>query len=128
MSSNFAQIDKDLAADKKVYAKTHLLSISFDPAYDTPTVLRSYGGAHTGRFTEEDFAHWDFAAPSPADLTPLEQWFDVGVTGDSKDPSTIMHSLSTVLIGKDGKVIHWYPTNDWSVPEVAARMKQAALS
>ena len=128
MSSNFAQIDKLLAADKKIYAKTHLLSISFDPAYDTPTVLRSYGGAHTGRFTDEDFAHWDFAAPAMDDLTKLEQWFDVGVTGDSKDPSSIMHSLSTVLIGKDGKVIHWYPTNDWSVNEVAAQMKQAAAS
>ena len=30
MSSNFAQIDKLLAPDKKIYAKTHMLSISFD--------------------------------------------------------------------------------------------------
>ena len=94
----------------------------------TPTVLRSYGGAHTGRFTEEDFAHWDFAAPAMGDLTKLEQWFDVGVTGDAKDPSSIMHSLSTVLIGKDGNVLHWYPTNDWSVDEVAAEMRAAAAS
>lgn len=126
MSSNFAEIDKALAADNSVRAKTHLLSVSFDPAYDTPTVLRSYGGAHTGRFTDEDFAHWDFAAPSLADLPKVEQFFAVGVTGDTKDPSTIMHSVSTVLIGKDGRVIAWFPTNDWSVEDVLAKMKAAA--
>ena len=129
MSSNFAEIDKALAADRPAYAKTHLLSVSFDPKYDTPTVLRSYGGAHTGRFTDEDFRHWDFAAPSVAELPKLEQYFDVGVTGDAADdPSSVMHSLSTVLIGKDGKVIAWYPSNDWQPAELVAKMKQAAAS
>ena len=127
MSSNFAEIDKALATDKAAYAKTHLLSVSFDPKYDTPTVLRSYGGAHTGRFTDEDFAHWDFAAPSVADLPKLEQYFDVGVTGESSDPANIMHSLSTVLIGRDGKVLAWLPTNDWKVAEVLAQVKAASL-
>jgi protein SCO1/2 len=126
MSANFAEIDKDLAQDKSVYAKTHLVSVSFDPKYDTPQVLRSYGGAHTGRFTEEDFKHWDFAAPSVPELPKMEEWFDVGVTGDSSQPSTIQHSLSTVVIGKDGKVLAWYPTNDWKVADVLKQVEAAA--
>ena len=64
MSRNFATIQKQLAADPQLYDKTHLLSISFDPAYDTPKVLRSYGGAYTGKYTKEKFLHWDFAVPS----------------------------------------------------------------
>ena len=85
MSRNFAEIDKALASDPALYAKTHLVSISFDPAYDTPEVLRSYGGAYTGKFTKETFAHWDFAAPSVADLPKVEQFFDLGVTpGENK--------------------------------------------
>jgi protein SCO1/2 len=126
MSANFAEIDKALAGNKSMYAKTHLVSVSFDPKYDTPQVLRSYGGAHTGKFTEEDFKHWDFAAPSLAELPKMEEWFDVGVTGDSSDPSTIQHSLSTVVIGKDGKVLAWYPTNDWKVPDVLKQVEAAA--
>jgi protein SCO1/2 len=126
MSRNFADIDKALAADPALYAKTHLISISFDPTYDTPKVLRSYGGAYTGRYTKETFAHWDFAAPSKKDLPAMTQFFNVGVTpGDSK---SLTHSLSTVLIGKDGKVIAWYPTNDWKPSDVLAAMKQAANS
>jgi protein SCO1/2 len=126
MSANFAEIDKALAGNKSIYGKTHLVSVSFDPKYDTPQVLRSYGGAHTGKFTEEDFKHWDFAAPSLAELPKMEEWFDVGVTGDSSDPSTIQHSLSTIVIGKDGKVLAWYPTNDWKVADVLKEVEAAA--
>jgi protein SCO1 len=125
MSRNFADIDKALAADPDVYAKTHLLSISFDPIYDTPKVLRSYGGAYTGQYTNEKFTHWDFAAPAAKDLPALTQFFNVGVTpGDS--PASLTHSLSTILIGKDGKIAAWYPTNDWKLEEVEAEVKKAS--
>jgi len=48
----------------------------------------------------------------------------VGVTpGDS---GTLQHSLSTVVIGKDGKVVAFWPTNDWSVDELLTKMKAAS--
>jgi protein SCO1 len=124
MSQNFAKIDKALAAEGALYAKTHLLTLSFDPDYDTPTVLRSYGGAYTGQYTGEKFAHWDFAAPSKADLESVDKFFDVGATPE-KD-KTITHSLSTVVIGPDGKVFRWYPTNDWSTDQILADIKELA--
>lgn len=124
MSRNFAEVDKLLAADPALYKQTHLLSISFDPAYDTPKVLRSYGGAYTGQYTREKFLHWDFAAPTEKELPALTQYFDVGVTpGDNK---TLTHSLSTVLVGKDGKIVAWYPDNEWKPADVVSQMKQAA--
>jgi protein SCO1/2 len=124
MSHNFAEVDKALAADPAIYKQTHLLSVSFDPTYDTPKVLRSYGGAYTGNFTNERFTHWDFAAPSEKDLPAITQFFDLGVTpGDSK---SLTHSLSTVLIGKDGKIIEWYPTNEWKPEEVIATIRKYA--
>ena len=126
MSHNFADIDKALAADPALYKQTHLLSISFDPTYDTPKVLRSYGGAYTGRYTNEKFTHWDFAAPSAKELPAVTQFFDVGVTpGDSK---TLTHSLSTALIGKDGKIVAWYPTNEWKPSDVLAEIKKTAAA
>lgn len=124
MSHNFADIDKALAADPALYTKTHLISISFDPAYDTPKVLRSYGGAYTGQYTNEKFTHWDFAAPSEKELPAITQFFNVGVTlGDNK---SLNHSLSTVLIGKDGKIAEWFPTNEWKPADVLTAIKKAA--
>jgi protein SCO1/2 len=122
MSRNFAQIDKTLATDPELYKKTHLLSVSFDPEYDTPEVLRSYGSSYTGKYTNETFAHWDFAAPSKADLAPVLRFFDVGATPE-KD-RTITHSLSTLVIGPDGKVFKWYPTNDWTPEQIVNDVKQ----
>ncbi len=124
MSRNFASIDKSLQADPALYRKTHLLSISFDPAYDSPAVLRSYGEAYTGNYTNEKFKHWDFAAPSKGDLSKLLEYFDVGATPGTNH--TITHSLSTAVIAPDGKIAQWYPTNDWSPDAVLQELKQVA--
>lgn len=124
MSRNFAQIDQQLATDPQLYKETHLLSVSFDPTYDTPKVLRSYGGAYTGKYSRETFQHWGFAAPSEKELPKMEQYFDVGVTPGQN--GTLQHSLATVIIGKDGKVIAFYPTKDWSTATVLQQIKQAA--
>jgi protein SCO1/2 len=123
MSQNFAKIDRALAIDRDLYAKTHLLSVSFDPDYDSPAVLRSYGGAYTGKFTNETFIHWDFAAPSKSDLPDLAKFFDVGAAPETN--KTITHSLSTVLIGPDGKVARWYPGNEWNPDDVIRDIRQS---
>lgn len=124
MSHNFAKIDQQLAKDPALYKQTHLLSVSFDPTYDTPKVLRSYGGAYTGKYSKETFGHWEFAAPQGKELLAMEKWFAVGVTPGQN--GTLQHSLATVVIDKSGKVVAFYPTNDWSVAAVLQTMEQAA--
>jgi protein SCO1/2 len=45
---NFAALEKMMAANPALYARTHLLSISFDPEHDTPERLRAYGATYMG--------------------------------------------------------------------------------
>ena len=123
MSRNFATIDAELQKNPKLYAGTHLLSVSFDPTYDTPQVLRSYGGAYTGRFTKETFGHWDFAAPSEKELPAMAQWFGVGIQPGPQD--TLTHSVSTALIGRDGRILAWFPTNEWTPDQMLAAIHKA---
>jgi protein SCO1 len=125
MSRNFADIQQALTHDTTLYDRTHLLSISFDPTYDTPAVLRTYGTEYVGaKNAAQAFNHWDFATSTEKDLPAITQFFNVGVTpGDS---NSLTHSLSTVLIGKDGKVAAWYPTNDWRPQDILAQVRQAA--
>jgi protein SCO1/2 len=122
MSRNFEFLNEALAADPALYAKTHLLSVSFDPDYDTPRVLRSYGGAYTNGDSDKAFQHWDFAAPAKQNLSKVLEFFDVGATPE-KD-HTITHSLSTIVIAQDGKVYKWYPTNDWTPDQLLGDVKQ----
>lgn len=125
VTRNFATISNALKQDPAVYKKSHLLCISFDPENDTPARLRSYGAEYIGSDAKDAFAHLEFAVPpNKAEVDKLAKYFDVGLTYGPD--SSITHTLSTTLIGADGKVIQFYPGNDWTVAQVLADMKKAA--
>ena len=112
MSNNFAAIDQELQKQPDVYAKTHLLTISFDPEYDSPKVLRSYGASHSGRYTDETFQHWEFATGSPDEVKGIAQFFGLRYFHDTESgQDQVIHSLRTVLIGPDGKLFKLYRGN-----------------
>ena len=126
VTRNFAALEKQLAANPALYAKTHLLCVSFDPVYDTPERLRAYGATYIGIGSDAKnaFAHWDFAVPEKPVLAEMAKFFDLGITNETD--GTITHTLSTTLIGPDGMVARFYPGNEWTVEQVLADVKQSA--
>jgi protein SCO1/2 len=122
MSSNFAGIERELKKDAALYNKTHLLSISFDPAYDTPKVLRSYGAAQTGNYDKETFSHWEFVTGDAEEIKRLAQFFGLTYLPD-KDQ--FVHSLQTALIAPDGKVSKLYSGNEWKTADVLSDIGKA---
>lgn len=121
MSDNFAQIDRALGQDSELYGKTHLLSISIDPEYDTPKVLRSYGAAHTERYQEETFSHWEFAGGTNEQVKEIAQFFGLTyIPGQDQ----IIHSLRTVIVKPDGKVGKIYRGNEWKPDEIVEELKK----
>jgi protein SCO1 len=123
VTHNFADMNRQLAVHPALYNKTHLLCVSFDPDNDTPERLRAYGATYIGSDAKAAFAHWEFAVPERPVLTKMAQYFDVGIT-QAADGS-ITHTLSTTLIGADGKVVRFYPGNEWTVDQVMADVKTA---
>jgi len=121
MSNNFAQIERQLGQDPELYAKTHLLSITIDPGYDDPKVLRSYGAAHTERYENETFAHWEFATGTGEQVKEIAQYFGLQYFSQ-KDQ--IIHALRTVIVNPDGKVAKIYTGNEWKTEEVVAELKK----
>lgn len=121
MSNNFAQIDRALSGDPGLYEKTHLLSISIDPTYDTPPVLRSYGAAHTERYQNETFAHWEFAGGTTEQVKKIAEYF--GLTYLPQNDQ-IIHSLRTVIIKPDGKIAKVYNGNDWKPEEIVEEIRK----
>ena len=122
VTRNFATIEKQLAATPALYAKTHLICISFDPEHDTPERLRAYGATYIGSGANHAFAHWDFAVAPKRELLEMAKFFDVGITYGADE--TITHTLSTTLIGPDGKVVRFYPGNEWTAEQILADVKQ----
>ena len=116
MSHNFLEIMQQLQKSSQAIDNVQLLSISIDPQQDTPTVLRRYGEDYVGSL-DPRFQHWQFATGSPEEVRKTADFF--GLAYNQKD-GQIVHSLSTALIGKDGKVIKVYSGNDWKPEDVAA--------
>ena len=125
MSDNFAQIDRALGEDQELYAKTHLLSISIDPSYDTPKVLRSYGAAHTERYQNETFAHWEFAGGTSEQVKEIAQFF--GLTY-FPEKDQIIHALRTVIVTPGGKVGKIYGGNEWKPKEIVEQIKKQSAA
>jgi protein SCO1/2 len=121
VTHNFADVNNELAANPALYAKTHLLCVSFDPEHDTPDRLRAYGATYIGSDARDAFTHWDFAVPDEPVLRQMALFFDLGISNGPDE--TITHTLSTTLIGPDGKVVRFYPGNEWTPQQVAADVK-----
>ena len=115
MTSNFVEINDDLRKSKNLYQKTRLLSISIDPEYDTPHVLRTYGSPFTGEHDARTFSHWQFASASPEELKEISRFFGLQYW---EEEGQIVHSMSTALISPQGKLYRWYPGNKWKPVEV----------
>lgn len=116
MSNNFAQVLQQLQKNPTAFADAQLLSISIDPEHDKPAVLREYGERCVGR-VDPKFQHWQFASGSPEQVRKAADFF--GLAYSTKD-GQIVHGLSTVLIGKNGKVVKVYSGNAWKPDDVAA--------
>jgi protein SCO1/2 len=121
VTRNFAVLEKMMAANPGLYARSHLLSVSFDPEHDTPERLRAYGVTYMGNDSKNAFAHWELAVPEKTVLIEMAKFFDLGMT-ETAD-TMITHTLSTTLIGPDGKVVRFYPGNEWTPEQVLADMK-----
>jgi protein SCO1 len=119
LSSQFAKIQDDLAKTPIDFAKTHLVTISFDPKYDTPPVLRKYGLAYLDN-NPAGFSHWDFASTNPGDLRKIADAFGLEYF---EEDNQISHSMVIVLISPEGTVARYWST-EWTTAELEDALRQ----
>ena len=91
-----------------------LISITLDPAYDTPPVLKAYA---EGRGL--DAANFSFlTGPEPAIRSLLAQF---GVIAEPSE-NIWKHTLATLLIDRDGKIIHRIDGSAWDPEDILQRL------
>src|ERR1700680_61163 len=123
MSHNFAEIERTIEKSPELYAKTHLLSISFDSQYDTPKVLRNYARPFVTDRGKQTFEHWEFATIPAAEKNDVTKFFDLFVT---QEQGQITHSMSTAIISPDGHIYKAYNGNDWKPADVLTDLTSCA--
>ncbi len=117
----FGKVNTLLRGHPSAYADSALISVSIDPKFDTPPVLRRYGLKYL-HGDAEDFSHWEFVDLPPERLKRLATAFGVmykPVKGD------IIHTMETALIAPDGTVVEQWGGDDWN-PKIVAEAIEAA--
>lgn len=113
----FGMVNQLLARDPKVYQGSLLVTVSLDPAHDTPPVLRRYGLQYL-HGDANGFDHWQFVTLTPANLNRLAASFGV-MYQPSKD-GDIVHTMDVSLIGPNSTLIQSWDGDDWN-PQVIAK-------
>jgi protein SCO1 len=125
MMKNFQALDKALAGDPALFARTHLLSITFDTQYDKPEVLRRFGRVFMEDRGGSRFDHWELATGSAEQVKAAAEFFGLAYWGEGTE---IAHSLRTAVIGPGGRVVRLYTDNLWTVEEALAEIQRATTN
>jgi len=120
MSSNFEQTQQKLLALANGPTNWHLLTLSFDPEYDTPARLRAYAEQR-----HYDPKHWSFLTGKLIDITAMTEQFGMFFWRD--ETGGISHNLRTVVVDARGRVRKIIPENKWTADELVGELVKAAV-
>ena len=115
MTENFSQILAALKSEPEKYLKTHLLSITLDPEYDSPKVLSEYAAAYSA-----DLERWDFATGTKDEIKKVATYFGLQYWTEGDQ---VIHSLRTAIVGSDGRLIKLYRGNEWKPDEILKELR-----
>lgn len=123
MSRRFSDLAIQLNNSADLKDKVRLLSISFDPATDTPETLKKYGMAYV-KNPNYDFSLWQLATAPDSDIRKMADFFGLRYEVDPSNKTIFNHSLRTVIIAPDGKVKKVFSGGDWTNDELLSEMEK----
>jgi len=112
--ARFQQVQR-LAREAGV-SNLELISVSLEPAYDTPGVLKEYA-----RLRAIDTGNYSFlTGPEPAIRSLLAQF---GVLREFQG-NLLNHTATTLLLDETGKIVYRADGSTWDVQEFVQKMKK----
>jgi len=119
MDRNFAAIQNEMKKTPGL-GDVRLVSVSFDPANDTPAVLQAHA-----KTLQADPAVWHFVTASAGDIKGFTAKFGVTAEPSDESPAVLTHNLSTAVIDAEGRLVKIRPGNMWTPADLIADLKAA---
>jgi protein SCO1/2 len=116
MVKRFQEVQRQLESSDSHHA-VRLLSVTLDPAFDTPQVLRDYATSKRA-----NPARWQFATGERDEIARLTSAFFIHV---EQNGVLIDHTLATAVIGRDGRIVEIWRGNGWSAAELLDVIRQS---
>jgi protein SCO1 len=96
-------------------SKTHLVLVSLDPTFDSPSVLARYGAQF-----DADASRWSLMTGEGAQVKALLDAF--GVSSLEDEPGRYIHEDDLVMIKPGGTIAEIIPTAGWAPSDVLAEL------
>jgi protein SCO1 len=120
LSRNFEEASQKLSALPGGPTNWHFLSVSFDPEFDTPSVLKAYAKRY-----QYDPNHWSFLTGPKEKISELASGSDVKF---EREGGFINHNFRTLIIDAAGHLEMMFPVGgNLSEAIVAEVLKAAAV-
>ena len=120
MDRHFHAVQGELLADPALRDRVALLSVSFDPAFDTPQVL----AAHARRL-QADPRVWHFVTGEQEEIAGFAARFGISVIRVSSNTADVTHKLRTAVIASDGTLVTVFTGNEWTPADLMNALRQA---
>jgi cytochrome c peroxidase len=120
-------VERRIAADAALRDRVRLVSISFDPAHDTPAVMKRYGAAFAGEVVD-----WRFlTARDEEAIAPVLESYDQSIVReygpDGELLGTISHILRVYLIDDKRRIRNIYSVSYLHAETVANDVRTVLL-
>ena len=119
MDKHFAAIQKTIASTPTL-ADVRLLTVTLDPEFDKPAILKAYA-----RRRDADPAVWTFLTGEPAEVNQFTTQFGLYVEHNPQNAIDITHNLRTAVIDPEGRLITVHSGNSWTPAELVADLTAA---
>jgi protein SCO1/2 len=113
--ANFAQLRERLG--ERIGRDVTLLTITFDPRYDTSEVMARYGASYGA-----DGIGWRLLTGTPAEIERVTEAFGIEFYPEE---GLITHSLQTAVIDREGRLFAAIEGRDYSVQQVLDVVNEA---
>jgi protein SCO1 len=120
MDRHFAELQRRIQLDPALAGRVHLVSVSFDPAHDTPAVI-----ARHARARGADPRTWSYLTGTPQAIDHFTSRFGVSAILEDDSVASITHNLRTAVIDPRGRLVTVHSGNEWTVDELLADLRNA---
>jgi len=120
MSNNFREVQDALLKNANGPTNWHLLTITFDPEWDTPPRLKGYASQFYA-----DPQRWSFLTGTLIDITAIAEQFGLLFWREGGG-GNISHNLRTAVVDARGQVQKIFTENKWTSNDLAEEILKAA--
>jgi protein SCO1/2 len=120
MDRHFSAVQREVLADSVLRDHVALLSVSFDPAFDTPQVLAAHA-----RKVGTDPRVWHFVTGDQGSIALFASRFGVSVFREGANATDLTHNLRTAVIESDGTLSTILNGTDWAPADLMNALRRA---